>query len=866
MDLTPGTTLGPYRIDSAIGAGGMGAVYKATDTRLDRTVAIKTIQGRFSERFEREAKTIASLNHPNICTLHDVGPDYLVMEYIEGRPLEGPLPLADVIRLGSQIAEALDAAHRKGITHRDLKPGNIMVTKSGVKVIDFGLAKSDPVILGETATTLVKPITAEGTMLGTVHYMSPEQLHGQDVDTRSDIFALGCVLYEMLSGKRAFEGKSAASIMAAILEKEPPPLGEVEPLAPVWLDRIIRRCLRKNPDERWQSAKDVAIELREPHATEQQASAATWTRRWWVAAVAFLTLGIAIGWVIFHFNRPTAVERAVHLTLNPPTGFQFQHRDVALSPDGLTIAFVGEAEGKSVLWLRSLDGTSQRQLSGTVGASSPFWSPDGRAVAFFASGKLWRADVAGGAPLALCDAPEERGGSWDVSGTILFSGLNRGIAKVSASGGTPVPIILPDRTLTERTHNWPQFVSPGRFIYLARSDNPKNTLVYGTTLDKPKERTSIVAGNSSAVFSAGHLLWLRDTTLLAQPFDPRQMKLSGEPRPVTDPVALFAPRGKMSLSASADGLLLFDASANNLRHLVWFDRKGSKLASFGEPSSYSSFHISPDGKRLAYVQTGLVNGGSDIWFMDLVRGTRSRLTASPGVHMWPLWQPDMRRIMYISGNPGNIFLDDTGGSNQATQITKSQFAQTPLDVSQDGRLLLFRESNQSDRMNLWTLSIGPDGKPEPGSNPRPLLQKSSRSLHGRFSPEPTPRWVAYDSDESGRNEVYIQSFPEPHTRIQISSEGGSLPRWGAGGRELFYQSSDRRFLMSVALKPESATLNPSAPVELFKLPEANSLQSYDVTADGQRFLVPYPNDELSRPLHVILNWPTLLTRQGAGSP
>ena len=290
----------------------------------------KTIQGRFSERFEREAKTIASLNHPNICTLHDVGPDYLVMEYIEGRPLEGPLLLPEVIRLGSQIAEALDAAHRKGITHRDLKPGNIMITKSGVKVIDFGLAKSDPIILGETAATLVKSITAEGTMLGTVHYMSPEQLHGQDVDSRSDIFALGCVLYEMLTGKRAFEGKSAASIMAAILEKEPALLSAVQPLEPVWLDRIIRRCLRKNPDERWQSAKDVAIELREPHAIEQQVSAATWTRRWWVTALAFLTLGSAIGWAVFHFNRRTAAGRAVHLSrgrhqprrYDDETGFQ----------------------------------------------------------------------------------------------------------------------------------------------------------------------------------------------------------------------------------------------------------------------------------------------------------------------------------------------------------------------------------------------------------------------------------------------------------------------------------------------------------------------------------------------------------------
>jgi hypothetical protein len=603
MPLTAGERLGPYEILAPTGAGGMGEVWKARDTRLDRVVAIKVSKEKFSERFEREARAVAALNHPHICTLHDVGPNYLVMEYVEGAPLKGPLPLEKAIEYAGQILDALDSAHQKGIIHRDLKPANILVTKQGIKLLDFGLAKQ-AVPLKEMDPTRV--LTEQGQIVGTLRYISPEQLEGKEADARSDLFAFGCVLYEMLSGKCAFDGLSAASVIAGILEREPAPLELAPPL-----ERVIKTCLAKDPDQRFQNVRDLKRDLlwaMEPVATTAQ------PRRWWIAtAAATLLIGCILGaWAVSHFHQAASDERVLRLQILPPEGgrfiFGFRNGGIALSPDGRTASFVASVGGKNGLWIRPLDGTTARLVVESPGIMFPFWSPDSKSIGFFAGGKLQRVELAGGSPIMICDARGvSPGASWSSDGHIIFATLaTDGLIQVPASGGTPSTIQNASRG--ESFQLSPQVLPGGRVLYWSRGDKGENTGIFTASLARTTDAVRLLTSDTNALYAPGgdgkdYLLWLRAGTLLAQEFDARTLKLAGEPRPIADTVSqvgLYAPQ--MNVAVSASGQLLYSA-ANISGQFTWLDRAGKQMGLVGEPGEYAAFRLSPDGNRIAMTRS-----------------------------------------------------------------------------------------------------------------------------------------------------------------------------------------------------------------------------------------------------------------------
>ena len=849
--MTSGERIGPYLIEGPLGEGGMGEVWKARDTRLDRTVAIKISKAEFGERFAREAHAVAALNHPNICTLYDVGPNYLVMEHIEGTPLKGPLPVQKAVEYASQILDALDAAHRKGIVHRDLKPANILVTKQGIKLLDFGLAKQAAGPLKQTDATL----TGEGQIVGTLQYLSPEQLQGKPTDARSDLFAFGCVLYEMLSGKRAFVGTSPASVIAAILEHEPAPLDLHPPLG-----RVIAKCLAKDPDERFQTARDLKTAL--IWAMEQQQPAFAIGRlRWpWAVAAASLAIG-ALGTWAFTRSRATAVEgQAVRLQLAPPEGGRFDLSSLAVSPDGRMLAYVAAVQGKRGLWVRPLNGHAAKALPGTDNALYPFWSPDASSIGYFANSKLWRIGVAGGAPLAICDVTVATGGAWGDDGRIVFGSITGPLIRVSASGGSPAPLTALKSSREESWHRWPQLLPGGRAVlFQVLAAKVEDTGVYGAFLDRPLEPVRVVAADRNAIYSSGHLLWRRGSTLVAQPFDPDRLRLSGEPAAVTEPVGdgIFT---KMALAGSASGVLLYGASSGNIHQLTWFDRGGKPSGTLGLPGAYSAFALSPDGRRVAVPKTE--GSGSDLWTLDAKLDAWSRLTFAAGVNSFPVWSPDGRTIVFYSSSPPSLSRKDSSGAGAEERVAQSGNALVPTDWSRDGRSLLYYENAPGTNRDLWVLPVTPEGRPQAGARPRPYLRTPKDERFGRFSPEPNPRWVAYDSDFSGRREVYVQAYPEPRGEFLVSSGGGQFPAWGPDGREIFYVSADSK-LMSVKLKVGPDFVQPSPPSVLFDVTVdgvAPVASPYAVAPDGKRFLVRAPVIQGAQPLEVIVNWPALLKK------
>jgi Tol biopolymer transport system component/predicted Ser/Thr protein kinase len=863
--ITRGERLGPYETLEAIGAGGMGEVYRARDTRLDRIVAIKISKEQFSERFEREARAVAALNHPHICQLYDVGPNYLVMEFIEGAPLKGPLPIGKAVEYAGQILDALDAAHHKGITHRDLKPANILVTKQGIKLLDFGLAKQAGPLSGAGDATLTQALTSQGQIVGTLQYMSPEQLQGKETDARSDLFAFGCVLYEILTGKRAFEGESAASVIAAILEREPAPLTVAPPL-----ERIVRRSLAKDPDQRFQTARDLKAALAWAMEQAPPSAAAKPGRRWWWIAAAAMVVGALGEWSIARFRQPTDDEHVFRLQMDPPEGGRFVFGNtvggISLSPDGRTAAFVAAANGKTGLWVRPLDGTTARLIAGSEGAAYPFWSPDSRSVAFFAAGKLQRADLAGGAPLAICSTSQARGAAWSSDGQIIFGTLATGLFRVPASGGAPTVLTTLDAGRGERDHRWPQVLPGGRFLYAVQSEKPENTGIYTASFAKPGERVRVLTTETNAVYAPGadgkgYLLWLRGGTLVAQEFNPGTLKLAGEPHAVADPVAKLGSLGQMNVAASAGGMLLYSAFTFSSQ-LTWLDRAGKPLGAVGEPGEYNQFRVSPDGRRVAASRN--TTGATDLWLLELERDVASRLTANFNLNSYPVWSPDGRTIVFSAGASRNLFRKESSGAGTDQRLTQSPNPQFPLDWSRDGRQVLYYEVTSGTQRDLWVLPMMPDGKPLPEAKPRPYLQTPFNEWWGRFSPESPPRWVAYQSDITGKAEVYIQAFPEPHEKVQVSTGGGQYPQWGAGGRELFYVSPDNK-LMVVSLKIGADSVEPSAPRALFTLPVTEiGWISYDAAPDGQRFLVRATPGQAGQPLTVIVNWPALLKKETGG--
>jgi serine/threonine protein kinase/Tol biopolymer transport system component len=866
--LEPGQCLGPYRIESFLAAGGMGKVYRATDTRLHRQVAIKISVARFSERFEREARTIASLNHPHICQLYDIGRNYLVMELVEGVPLQGPLALKQAVEYAAQILDALDAAHRKGITHRDLKPANILVTKQGIKLLDFGLARqSGP--LQETDETLTTALSGKGQIIGTLQYMSPEQLQGKEADGRSDLFSFGCVLYEMLSGRCAFEGQSAASVIGAILEREPAPINVPHPL-----DRVVRRCLAKDPDQRFQNALDLKTAL--TWALEQPITANANRRVWIGIAAAILVLGALLGWGMSYFHRPVASERVFRLQINPPPNGQFVLGfglgGFAVSPDGKMAAYVATVNGRTGLWVRPLDSVAARLLPGTENAGFPFWSPDNKSIAFvIGTSRLYRIDVRGGAPVFICDAGSIfTGGSWGGDGYILFSTLTSDFFRVAAAGGTAARVTTVDASRGEVLFRWPQVIPGGHFLFWVESSKPENNGVYAASFAKPGEHPKLLSADSNALYASGGdgkgcLLWLRGGTLVAQEFNPLTLEFAGDPQPIAEGVSA-SPRRQMYVAGSANGLLLYASSAA-VTQLEWVDRTGKLLRELGAPvEGILNFRLSPD-ERYVVVQRN--SGGVwDLWLIDTERGLASRFTTGTGSHH-PVWSPDGRIILYSRIGSKSVLrksANGTGGEHAMIQLPEVGSIE---DWSGDGRWALARAMDADTKFDIWMLPMTPDGRIGEGMVPKIYLRTPFNESEGRFSPEPSPRWIAYQSDNSGQFEVYVDSFPESHGSKRISTAGGQFPQWGAGGRELFYLSLDDR-LMAVSLKLGADTIECSVPRELFRLPLSGLGRGggiggspYEAARDGRRFLTLTTSEAVPQPLTLIVNWPALLNKRSS---
>jgi Tol biopolymer transport system component len=875
MSLTPGSRLGPYEVLAPLGAGGMGEVFKARDTRLERSVAIKILPAEFAQnvqlrlRFEREAKTISQLNHPNICTLYDVGDGYLVMELLDGETLadrlaRGPLPLDPVIRIGTQIADALDRAHKAGIVHRDLKPSNVMLTKSGAKLLDFGLAKeSDAAPLGAMTSlrTEKKSLTEEGTLLGTVQYMAPEQLEGRPVDARTDIFALGAVLYEMITGRHAFEGASKASLIAAILSADPPPVASMQPASLPALDRLIRTCLAKDPDERWQSAHDLATELR---WLSDGAAPVTSVRRRKGEATAWLLvalLAIATTAILVRQRNQKPQERIMRFAVGPPpnAAFNFAGRDagpVVVSPDGNRIAFVATtSDGAKQLYVRKIDSLPAEALASTTGASYPFWAADSENLGFFADGKLKRVAANGGAVTTLCDAPSGRGGTWNREGTILFApGQYESLFRVPASGGQPARVTPLNSASGELSHRWPSFLPDGRhFIYTRFSSGmaPGGTqAIYLGSLDQERG-TPLMRTNSQVTYvEPGFLLFVLEGNLMALPFDAKGLRAAGDPFPIAEHVQIYRNTAMGVFSASNTGVLAYEEGGSPpTSHLTWFDRHGKILSAIGSPDDYEDPRISPDGARVAVTRRDPDTGISNIWLYDLATNAPTRFTYFPTFDHIPNWSPDGKQIVFDTNRNGaaDVFVKAFGGDEKP--LLRSASAKQPTDWSPDGTRIILQTLSPATKWDLAVLTLA-DGRVTP------LLQGSANEKEAQVSRD--GKWIAYTSDESGRPDLYVSGFPSMRGRWQISSTGGggSQPRWRRDGREIFFLSADRK-MMAAGIHVNGDDLSLDVPQALFQTrARYTGERSYDVTADGQRFLInTMVLDQPASPIVVVLNWP-----------
>ena len=875
-----GRRIGVYHILSLLGEGGMGRVYRARDTKLDRDVAIKILPEAFAAdadrvgRFQREAKTLAALNHPNIAQifgLEQAGSVHaLAMELVAGEDLSqriarGSIPIDDALPIAKQIAEALEAAHAQGIIHRDLKPANIKVRPDGtVKVLDFGLAKameSTPAMSAIDSPTLSVHPTQPGVILGTASYMSPEQARGQAVDKRTDIWAFGCVLYEMLTGHVAFPGHTISDSLAGILEREPN-WALLPATTPPPIRRLLARCLEKDLKRRVRDIGDAAIELSDASASPAKVTEPRRrvSRRIWGIASALVAVGLALGWTIARLRQPPVVEnRAVRLTVNPPVGTEFGvDTGAAISPDGRMLAFVTGSSGTTKLWVRPLNSLSARELPGTDGATFPFWSPDSRSLGFFAVGKLKRIEIAGGLPTEICNVGLGRGGTWNEEGVILLNSVNDGpLLRVPAAGGAPVPFTTVDKAQGENSHRWPQFLPGGRdFLYFVRTASPEDYGVYLGSLDRPDQKTLVLRSPTNAIYVpnrgalSGQLLWVRDGTLVAQAFDPQVGQTSGEPVNVADGVASGLASKLGAVSASNDGTLVYGGAGIRHFQLAWFDREGKQVGEVGQPEEYTGgLRISPDGKRVAATRSG------DVWQMEFARGIPTRVTFGGGVD--PVWRPDSQRIAYWKGAPNNLFSRSTNGTGDEERLTESHDSLRTQDWSPDGRFLLFlvntNDLSLKTQIDLWVLPMTGNSKPTP------FLSTPFQEGRGQFSPD--GKWVAYTSDESGRNDVYVERFPASGDKLPVSNKGGDWVRWRQDGREMFYIAADRK-LMSVDVLTTSGSLEFGTPRALFTIPFTQSSSgnlepyAYDVRPDGQRFLAMVPvGDAATSPLMtVILNW------------
>jgi Tol biopolymer transport system component len=883
LTLAAATRLGPYEVLGPVGSGGMGEVYRAKDTRLDREVALKILPAglagneSFRARFDREAKAISSLNHPHICTLHDVGRQtldgrevhYLVLELIEGESLadriaKGALPMDLVLDYGIQIAGALDAAHRHAIVHRDLKPGNVMLTKSGAKLLDFGLAKaSDTSSVAEVSTLPTrenKPLTEQGTIVGTFQYMAPEQLEGQNADARTDIFALGAVLHEMATGQKAFAGKSRTSLIAAIVSSHPPAISSVQPMCPPALDHVVRKCLEKDPDDRWQNAKDVMSELQwiaeggskvglpAPIAIRRK----TRERIAWISAAlaAVAVIALSIGYVR-RAPKPAPVVKFLIPTAEGLTAVGSPR----ISPDGRLVAFDGtDSAGKAQLYLRSLDALEVRALPGTDGASRPFWSPDGRFLGFIAGGKLRKVDVSGGPPQTICDAATGSDGTWSTNGTILFDGrANDPINRVSAAGGVAKAEVSLDPAKGRAGVGWPEFLPDGRhFLYVGVGQRSEESKLFVGTLDSHEDKAILTTGSRVQYVPPGYLLYVREQSLVAQAFDLKSLEVKGEPIPVAEGLGTNAV-GLAHFSASQNGILTYRAGETRDRLLTWVDRSGKELSSIGDKNAYGDLWPSPDWKRLAMDMPEGRSAKTDIWIRDLARGATSRFTFDPANDDSPVWSPDGRSIVFASDRKGtpDLYQKDASGAGEEQVLLATKEEKFPTDWSRDGKYLIFNSRGDETGWDVWAMLMTGERKPFP------VVKTKFVELCPALSPD--GRFVAYYSNESGRMEVYVQEFPEPKSKWQVSTGGGNEPQWRADGREMFYIAPDQR-LMAVPIEA-GASFTTGTPQPLFqaRLQLVTARSHYRPSSDGQRFLTLAPvGRDAILPTTVILNWPASL--------
>lgn len=919
MALPAGSRIGPYEIHSPIGAGGMGEVYRARDPRLGRDVAIKVLPPGWSadterlQRFEQEARAAAALNHPNILAVYDIGQHsgspYIVSELLEGDTLRerltgGALPVRKAVDYAVQMARGLAAAHEKGIVHRDLKPENVFITNDGrLKILDFGLAKlthADAAVAGSSAMATTPPNTQAGMVLGTLGYMSPEQVRGLPADHRSDLFAFGLVLYEMLSGRRAFERETGAETMTAILKEDPQDLPLVERHIPPALERIVDRCLEKVPAARFQSAGDLGFSLDSlsTHSESGAALASTTPvagvsrfRRSlpWVAALVFLVATIVLA--VVQFGRPQQIAPLVRFQVPPPMGGVFPGANntprIAISPDGQYLAFTVDLRDGTPdqLWIRRLDSLEARALPNTEGTAQgvqqPFWSPDSRHVAFFADGKLKRVDIASGGVQTIFSTPgiTNPGGTWSRDGTILIgSASTKGLQRVSADGGAASQVTTLDESRNETAHLMPQFLPDGRhFLYFGFGDALEDRAVYAGAIGSA-ERTLVLESEHMAYFAPpDHLFLVRDGALIVQRFDVDALELQGDPVQIAEGVQGSATNGRVGVAVSDTGVLVYRpgaATAEADSELVWFDRAGKQLGAVGTPFSYRGVELSPDDLRVA-VHREERQGAGDLWVLDLQRGSTARFTFDSTQHsLSPIWSPDGRR-MFFSRNAGNswgLYEKDSSGVGAETLLhqTRNFETLTPLSVSPDGQGLVFRVTNTLTRGDLLVLPLSGERKPSP------YLQDPFDQVYGQLSPD--GRWMAYASNESGRNDIYVQSFPSPGTRYVVSTAGGTQPRWRRDGKELFYlaqtpgfSSGDSTGMMSVNVEAAGAGLQFGIPEALFDSyaatvgPQTHTpVFQYSVSADGKRFLVAHRltvgnANPAEVPLTVILNWTSALS-------
>jgi len=872
----------------------MGEVWRARDKRLNRVVAIKVLPASFAQdadrlrRFEQEARATSALNHPNILTVYDIGDHegtpFIVAELLEGEELrehlnEGALPVRKAVEYTQQIAAGLTAAHEKGIVHRDLKPENLFITRDGrVKILDFGLAKLKPpqVDAADSQAPTQNKITDPGTVMGTVGYMSPEQVRGQEADHRSDIFSFGVILYEMLSGRRTFGGESSMEVMNAILKEEPQELGETNAKISPALEKIVRRCLEKKPERRFQTASDLGFALealstpsgsRLASSEERTNRSLALPREWiaWAGAAVLSLVTLGLTWA-YLTRQPTPDARVMKFSILPPEKSSFGQ--IAMSPDGRHLAFTAATGGLVQLWVRALDDTEAKPLGGTQGATFPFWSPDSRYIGFFAEGWIKKIEVTGGPAKKLCEAGIPWGGAWSNTGVILFRRPVVGLFRVSATGGEVTQVTTVDRPRQEIDHFYPSFLPDGRhFLYYIQSGQKETRGVYIGSLDgtlkwrllddiTPIRYMAAVPGDTAG--GAGWLVFKRDDALLAQPFDARRLEFTGEPFSLSDKVgsdAIFPTYS--TFSVSDNGVLVFDPSLNRQRcQYRWVDRRGQPINSLNVAGSFYQPWLSPDEKHFIADRHDPLTGTQDLWLYD-VSGSNSpqRFTFDPANDHSPVWSPDGSRIVWVSTRDGgilNLYQWAASRAGAETLLLKTDYTKLPTDWSRDGRYIIYYQTDSKTKRDIWVL-------PSPGSGkekPFPVVWTEANETAGTLSPD--GRWLAYASDETGRFEVYVQSFPDGSGKRQVTNGGGSAPRWRRNdGRELFYYAGDGKLMAAPVRGGES--LETGAASQLFEFRAGTFLVTvappYAVSGDGQRFLINAVVDtEPNAPLTVVTNW------------